>query len=58
MHERDRAIMIDDYSDSDFGGDLTTRRSTSGRIILLSDNPVIFTSRTQPTIAQSSTEAE
>lgn len=58
LYTKAEAVTIDAYSDSDFGGDLVSRRSTSGWLILLSGNPITFSSRTQPTVAQSSTGAE
>ncbi|CEP00028.1 hypothetical protein PBRA_007762 [Plasmodiophora brassicae] len=46
------------YSDSDWGGDLDTRRSTSGCVFLLNGCPVSFRSKKQTTVALSSCEAE
>ena len=50
------AIVV--YSDSDWGGDLKTRKSTSGGCIVLGSHLVMHWSRTQQTIALSSCEAE
>lgn len=46
------------YSDSDYAGDLMTRRSTTGLIVFLGTSPVSWTTRRQTTVATSSTEAE
>lgn len=46
------------FSDADWAGDPTDRKSTSGLVISLAKGPVIFSSRKQTTTAQSSTEAE
>lgn len=46
------------YSDSDWAGDLDTRRSTSGYVFLLAGAAISWKSRRQPTVALSSTEAE
>jgi transposase InsO family protein len=46
------------YSDSDWGGDLYTRRSTTGYLTIMAGGPVSWTSRLQPTVALSSAEAE
>lgn len=46
------------FSDSDFGGDLDTRHSTSGYMLMLNHGPVIWKSSKQKTIASSTTEAE
>jgi hypothetical protein len=46
------------YTDSDWGGDLETRRSTSGHAFLLSGAAISWSSKKQQTVALSSTEAE
>ena len=46
------------YSDSDWGGDISTRRSTSGYIFLLNNNITSWCSSLQKTVALSSCEAE
>ncbi|GAA0159082.1 transmembrane signal receptor [Lithospermum erythrorhizon] len=49
---------ISAYSDSDWAGCPRTRRSTSGYCVLFSGNLVSWSSKKQPTVACSSTEAE
>ena len=46
------------YSDSDWASDAVSRRSTSGCIVSIEGSTLAHFSRTQPTIALSSTEAE
>ena len=46
------------YSDSDFAGDVTTRRSVSGYILMLGNGPVCWQSRQQKSISTSTAEAE
>ena len=46
------------FSDSDWAGDLDTRRSTTGYVFLLSNGAISWKSKRQPTVALSSTEAE
>ena len=46
------------YSDADWAGDLDTRRSTSGTLFLMGDGTVSWTSKAQPVVALSSSEAE
>ena len=46
------------YTDSDWAGDKTTRRSTSGWLCSLLGTPLSYASRTQQTVTLSSAEAE
>ena len=46
------------YVDSDWAGDTLHRRSISGMCLCFAGAPVVYRSRFQPTISQSSTEAE
>lgn len=46
------------YSDSDFAGNLTDRKSTSGTVHLLGNSVVSWSSRKQNCVALSTTEAE
>lgn len=46
------------YSDSDFAGDLDTRKSNTGYIFLMNGGPVTWASRKQNTVALSTTESE
>ncbi|EIW72356.1 hypothetical protein TREMEDRAFT_26101, partial [Tremella mesenterica DSM 1558] len=46
------------YADADWGGDLDTRRSTTGYVFKVYGGVVAWKSRRQPTVALSTTEAE
>lgn len=46
------------FSDSDYASDVTTRRSVSGYILMLGDDPVCWQSRRQKSVATSTAEAE
>jgi hypothetical protein len=46
------------YSDSDWGGDPDTRRSTTAYLFQFGGGPISWSSRLQPTVALSSAEAE
>ena len=46
------------YTDSDWAGDKTSRRSISGYVIFLMDCPIIWKSKQQVSVTLSSTEAE
>ena len=46
------------YIDSDHAGDLEDRKSTSGYVFLLSSGAISWSSRKQPVVSLSTTEAE
>ena len=46
------------FCDSDFAGDVDTRRSTTGFVFMINGGPVSWSSTTQSTTALASTEAE
>ena len=55
---QDEPATIDMYSDSDWGGDLVSRRSTSGGALLRGEHLILHYSRTQQVVSLSSAEAE
>ena len=46
------------YTDSDFASDILDRKSTSGNIILMGNDPICWNSKKQSIVATSTTEAE
>lgn len=50
--------IIEGYADADWGGDLDTRRSTTGYIYKVWGGVIAWKSKRQPTVALSTTEAE
>ncbi|KAI5321215.1 hypothetical protein L3X38_030286 [Prunus dulcis] len=46
------------YCDADWAGDPNSRRSTTGYVVFLGNNPVSWSSRKQSSVSRSSTEAE
>ena len=46
------------YTDSDYAGDVDDRKSTSGYVFLLSEGVVAWSSKKQPMVTLSTTEAE
>ena len=55
---QDQQWILEGFSDSDWAGDRTTRRSTSCGVHLLNGIPLLCTSRSQKIVALSSCEAE
>jgi hypothetical protein len=51
-------LTLTGYTDSDWGGDVNTRRSVSGYLFKLHGGAVSWSSKHQPTVALSSMEAE
>ncbi|XP_048231282.1 secreted RxLR effector protein 161-like [Ricinus communis] len=50
--------MLVGYSDSDYAGDIEDRKSTSGYVFLISSGAVAWSSKKQPVVTLSTTEAE
>ncbi|CAL2254016.1 unnamed protein product [Prunus armeniaca] len=51
-------VSVFAYSDADWAGDITTRRSTTGFVVFLGSNPISWQSKKQGSVSRSSTEAE
>ncbi|CAL2280003.1 unnamed protein product [Prunus armeniaca] len=51
-------VSVSAYSDADWAGDITTRRSTTGFVVFLGSNPISWQSKKQGSVSRSSTEAE
>jgi len=51
-------MLVSAFSDADWAGCVDDRRSTGGFAVFLGSNLVSWTARKQPTVSQSSTEAE
>ena len=49
---------LNGYSDADWARDVDTRRSTSGYVFQFGNGTINWSSRKQPTVAKSSTDAE
>lgn len=46
------------YSDADYAGDVTTRRSTTGYVFLLADEAITWAAQRQKLVTLSTTESE
>ncbi len=53
-----KPIVLDGFSDADYGGDTDSRRSTTGYVFTLNGSAISWSSKRQSTIAVSTTEAE
>lgn len=51
-------FQLSGFCDADYGGDLDTRRSTTGYCFSLGSGSISWSSKRQPTVALSTTEAE
>ncbi|KAE8216202.1 hypothetical protein CF319_g8949 [Tilletia indica] len=56
--DRRQLPVLIGFCDADYAGDTDTRRSTTGFVYYVYGNPVTWSSRLQPTVALSTTEAE
>ena len=52
------ATRLVDYSDADWAGDINTRRSTTGYVVMLNHGAIVWRNRRQVTVALSTMEAE
>jgi hypothetical protein len=57
-HKTDRRFELVGWSDSDYAGDLNDRKSTSGYVFMLGTGVVSWSSKKQPIVTLSTTEAE
>jgi hypothetical protein len=58
LYKRGRQAELTAYTDSDYGGDVDDMKSTSGYIFMLGSGAVSWSSRKQPIVTLSTTEAE
>jgi histone deacetylase 1/2 len=56
--QRSSSLLLSGFADADWAGCPDDRRSTGGHAVFLGSNLVAWSSRKQPTVSRSSTEAE
>ncbi|KAG8655523.1 hypothetical protein MANES_04G046209v8 [Manihot esculenta] len=57
-HMKDSGLKLTGYSGSDLAGDVDDRKSTTGVIYFLGDNPITWVSQKQKVVTLASCEAE
>jgi hypothetical protein len=57
-HTANKELELVGFSDSDYAGDLNDRKSTSGYVFMLGTGAVSWSSKKQPIVTLSTTEAE
>jgi hypothetical protein len=57
-HVTDGSLKLQGWSDSDYAGDLDDRKSTSGYVFMLGTGAISWSSKKQPIVTLSTTEAE
>ncbi|CAN6693356.1 unnamed protein product [Malus baccata var. baccata] len=58
LYSADTVTTLTAFSDADWAADLNTRRSITGYVVYLGNNPVSWQSKKQSSVSRSSTEAE
>ncbi|XP_020415542.1 uncharacterized protein LOC109948051 [Prunus persica] len=58
IHFTSGDVHLQAYSDADWAGDVNDRRSTTGSVVFLGNNPISWCAKKQNTVSRSSTEAE
>jgi hypothetical protein len=58
MNNKDKDVTISLYADADWANDPSTRRSTTGYVVMLAGGAVSWKSKLQQTVALSTSEAE
>ena len=58
LYKKEEEVKLTCWSDSDYAGDFDDRKSTSGYVFMIGDNAIAWSSKKQPIVNLSTTEAE
>ena len=58
IHLAPGPLTFSAFSDADWAGNPTDRKSTTGMLVFLGSSPISWSSKKQSTVSRSSTEAE
>jgi len=58
LYTKREEVKLTGWSDSDYAGDIDDRKSTSGYVFMIGDSAIAWSSKKQPIVTLSTTEAE
>ncbi|XP_038896261.1 secreted RxLR effector protein 161-like [Benincasa hispida] len=58
LYQKGEKLNLVGFNDSDYAGDLHDRKSTSGYVFMLGSGAILWSSKKQPIVTLSATEAE
>ena len=58
LYKKEKEVKLTGWSDSDYAGDVDDRKSTSGYVFMIGESAIAWSSKKQPIVTLSTTEAE